>query len=305
MRSGGAKLWALGAGIMASAISVTSAAFADQPVDGGIDFQPPASATKAAIIDFHNLLLVIITGIVLLVLGLLLWVIVRYNRKANPTPKRFTHNTLVEVVWTVIPVIILVVIAVQSFPLLYKEERPPPAELTIKATGNSWFWQYEYPDQGVSITSNMLDDETAAAEGRPRKLAVDEPIYVPVNTNVRVLITSNDVIHSWAMPSFGVKDDAIPGRVNEAWFNVDKPGVYYGQCSELCGLRHAFMPIEVRAVSKPEFEAWVAKQGGTIAQAEPAAAPAEAAPAEAAPADPAAPAAPAEPTAAPAAQPTR
>jgi cytochrome c oxidase subunit 2 len=192
---------------------------------------------------------------------------------------------------------ILVVIAVQSFPLLYKEERPPPAELTIKATGNAWFWQYEYPDQGVSITSNMLDDETAAAESRPRKLAVDEPIYVPINTNVRVLITSNDVIHSWAMPSFGVKDDAIPGRVNEAWFNVDRAGVYYGQCSELCGLRHAFMPIEVRAVPKAEFEAWIAKQGGVIAQAEPEAAPT-------APAEPAAPAA-TEPTAAPAAQPTR
>jgi cytochrome c oxidase subunit 2 len=252
-----------------SALAAFGAAYADQPVNGGIDFQPPASATKAEIIEFHNLLLVIITGITLLVLALLLWVMVRYNRRANPTPKRFTHNTLVEVVWTVIPVIILVGIAVQSFPILYREERPPPAELTIKAIGNSWFWQYEYPDQGVSITSNMLDDETATAEGRPRKLAVDEPIYVPINTNVQVLITSNDVIHSWAVPSFGVKDDAIPGRVNEAWFNVDRAGVYYGQCSELCGPRHAFMPIEVRAVTKPEFEAWVAKQGGTIAQAEP------------------------------------
>jgi cytochrome c oxidase subunit 2 len=252
-----------------SALAAFGAAYADQPVNGGIDFQPPASATKAEIIEFHNLLLVIITGITLLVLALLLWVMVRYNRRAKPTPKRFTHNTLVEVVWTVIPVIILVGIAVQSFPILYREERPPPAELTIKAIGNSWFWQYEYPDQGVSITSNMLDDETATAEGRPRKLAVDEPIYVPINTNVQVLITSNDVIHSWAVPSFGVKDDAIPGRVNEAWFNVDRAGVYYGQCSELCGPRHAFMPIEVRAVTKPEFEAWVAKQGGTIAQAEP------------------------------------
>ena len=298
MRSAGAVLRAATAGITVALIGA-STAWAEQPVDGGIDFQPPATATKAAIIDFHNLLLVIITAITLLVLGLLVWVIVRYNRRANPTPKKFTHNTLVEVVWTVVPVIILVVIAVQSFPLLYKEERPPPAELTIKATGNAWFWQYEYPDQGVSITSNMLDDETATAENRPRKLAVDEPIYVPINTNVRMLVTSNDVIHSWAMPSFGVKDDAIPGRVNEAWFNVERAGVYYGQCSELCGLRHAFMPIEVRAVPKAEFEAWVAKQGGVIAKAEP-----EAAPPETAPADPAAPAA-TEPTAAPAAQPTR
>jgi len=292
VRFGGAKVGATATALAWSALAAFGSAYADQPVNGSIDFQPPASVMKADIIQFHNLLLVIITGIVLLVLALLVWVMVRYNRRANPTPRRFTHNMLVEVVWTVIPVLILVVIAVQSFPLLYKEERPPQAELTIKAIGNAWFWQYEYPDQGVSITSNMLDDETATAEGRPRKLAVDEPIYVPINTNVRVLITSNDVIHSWAMPSFGVKDDAIPGRVNEAWFNVDRAGVFYGQCSELCGLRHAFMPIEIRAVTKPEFEAWVAKQGGTIAQATP-------------PAVPAAPAASPEPTPAPAAQPTR
>jgi len=269
--SGGRTTWLQVASFAAAAWAGIGAANADEPVNGSIDFQPAATAVKAEIITFHNLLLVIITGIVLLVLGLLLWVIVRYNRQANPTPRRFTHNTAVEVIWTVVPVIILVVIAVQSFPLLYKEERPPPAALTIKATGNAWFWQYEYPDQGVSITSNMLDDATATAEGRPRKLAVDEPIYVPIHTNVRVLITSNDVIHSWAMPSFGVKDDAIPGRINQAWFNVDREGVFYGQCSELCGLRHAFMPIEIRAVSKQAFDAWIAKQGGAVAQSTPAA----------------------------------
>jgi cytochrome c oxidase subunit 2 len=175
---------------------------------------------------------------------------------------------LVEVIWTVLPVIILVVIAWRSFPLIYEQERIPPAELTLKVTGNSWFWNFEYPDLGVAIAANLLPEEDARASGRPYLLATTEPLLVPVDTTVRVLVTSHDVIHSFAVPAFGVKEDAIQGRVNETWFNVDREGVFYGQCSELCGINHAYMPIEVHAVSRAEFDAWVVAQGGALASAE-------------------------------------
>lgn len=262
MRRGGlisAAAWLAGAGL----------AFGDQPVPEGYDLQPAATPIMAEIISFHNFILPIIVVVTVFVLALLLWVMVRYNRKTNPTPRKFTHNMLVEVIWTVVPVLILVAIAWRSFPLLFHEEKIPPAAITIKVTGNSWFWQYEYEGMGVTVTSNMLPDNEALAADRPRLLAVDSPIYVPINTNVRVLITSNDVIHSWTVPSFGVKEDAIQGRVNDAWFNVEREGVFYGQCSELCGLNHAFMPIEVHAVSRAEFERWVASQGGSLASAAP------------------------------------
>lgn len=311
------KAMAAGVGIAALLALVTAAmpAFAAEPVNGGIDFQPPGTDVKADIISFHNMLLVIITAITLLVLGLLVWVVLRYNRAANPVPKKFTHNMTVEVIWTAVPVIILAVIAVYSFPLLAEEERafggakPKPEEVvTIKAVGNSWFWQHEYQDYGaLQITSNMLSREEAAAAGKPALLATDAPILVPVNTYVRLLVTSNDVIHSWAMPSFGVKEDAIPGRVNEGWFKANKEGVFYGQCSELCGINHAFMPIEIQVVSKEAFEAWIVEQGGqprVFADAAPAAAPAPAADPAAAPFEGGAPAE-AAPAAAPPAQPTR
>ncbi len=267
------------------------------PAPAGLDLQPAATSIMREIHDFHSFILAIIVAITMFVLVLLLWVIVRYNRRANPTPRKFTHNIAVEVIWTIVPVLILVAIAWKSFPLIYNQERvPADAELTLKVTGNSWRWDFEYPDLGVRLTSNLLDEETAAAEGRPYLLATDAPLYVPVNTTVRVLVTSNDVIHAFAVPAFGVKEDAIQGRVNETWFNVDQEGVFYGQCSELCGVNHAYMPIEIRAVSQAEFEQWVAAQGGTMASA---AAPAEGeqAPGDAAPASP-------EP-AAPAATPTR
>jgi cytochrome c oxidase subunit 2 len=228
--------------------------------------------------SFHGFLLPIIVVISVLVLALLLWVMIRYNRRVNPTPRKFTHNVMVEVIWTVVPVLILVAIAWRSFPLLYEQERIPEAEFTLKVTGNSWFWNYEYPDLGVSIASNMLPEEDALAEGRPRLLATTEPLYVPVGTNIRVLVTSNDVIHSFAVPSFGVKEDAIQGRVNETWFNADTLGTFYGQCSELCGVNHAYMPIEIRVVSRAEFEQWVAAQGGAMAAAAPETAPAPATP---------------------------
>ena len=274
---------------------LTSAAHAavGAPTPGGYDFQPAATGMMREIHEFHSFVLPIIVVISLFVLALLLWVIVRYNRRANPTPKKFTHNMLVEVIWTVVPVLILVAIAWKSFPLIYEQERiPQNAELTLKVTGNSWRWDFEYPDLGVRLTANLLDEETASAQGRPYLLATDAPLYVPVDTTVRVLVTSNDVIHAFAVPAFGVKEDAIQGRVNETWFNVDREGVFYGQCSELCGINHAYMPIEIHAVSRAEFDQWVAAQGGTVASAAPSegqqAPPGDAAPATQEPASPAA-----------------
>lgn len=245
------------------------------PTQGGVDLQPAATEVMARIHEFHSFLLPIIVGISVFVLALLLWVMIRYNRRFSPNPKKFTHNIAVEVVWTVVPVLILVAIAAKSFPLLYLEERVPEnAELTLKVTGNSWFWNLEYPDLGVNIAANLLPEDEARAEGRPYLLATTEPLLVPVDTTVRVLVTSNDVIHSFAMPAFGVKEDAIQGRVNETWFRVDSnrapPGTtFYGQCSELCGVNHAYMPVEIRAVTRAEFEQWVTAQGGSLATLEP------------------------------------
>ena len=264
-----------------------------QPTPDGIDLQPAATPIMHEIREFHAFLLPIMVVISAFVLVLLLWVMIRYNRRANPTPRKFTHNMLVEVVWTIVPVLILVAIAWKSFPLIYREERiPDNAQLTLKVTGNSWRWDFEYPDLGVRLTSNLLPEEDARAQNRPYLLATDAPLYVPVHTTVRVLVTSNDVIHSFAVPSFGIKEDAIQGRVNDTWFNVDHEGVYYGQCSELCGINHAYMPVEVHVVSQAAFEQWVAANGGHMTQTE---APAGAAPAGAAPAAPA-PAQPASPT---------
>jgi cytochrome c oxidase subunit 2 len=241
-----------------------------QPTPGAMHLQPAATEIMREITSFHDFLLWITIAISVFVAALLVWVMVRYNRRANPTPQKFTHNIWVELVWTIVPVVILVVIAWKSFPLIYRQERIPEAELTLKVTGNSWFWNFEYPDAGVTIAANLLPEAEARASGRPYLLATTAPLYVPVHTTVRVLVTSNDVIHAFAVPAFGVKEDAIQGRVNETWFNVDRPGIYYGQCSELCGVNHAYMPIEIHAVSREEFDAWVAEQGGAFAAAEPA-----------------------------------
>jgi cytochrome c oxidase subunit II len=208
--------------------------------------------------SFHNLLLIIITLISIFVLLLLVWVMVKFNERANPNPSRTTHNTTIEVLWTVIPVVILVVIAIPSFKLLYYSDVIPKADMTIKATGNQWYWNYQYPDHGkFSYDANMVDTKDLKP-GQPRLLTVDNRIVVPVDTIVRVQVTASDVLHAWAMPAFGVKVDAVPGRLNETWFGpVKKEGVYYGQCSELCGSRHGFMPIAVEVVSKAKFDAWV------------------------------------------------
>jgi cytochrome c oxidase subunit II len=295
---------AASAGAALLAMSGVAHATLGQPSPGATNFQPPATGIMREIEDFHAFLLPIIIVVSLVVLALLLWVIVRYNRRANPTPKKFTHNMLVEVIWTVVPVLILVAIAWRSFPLIYEQERiPQNAELTLKVTGNSWRWDFEYPDQGVRLTANLLDEDTARAEGRPYLLATDAPLLVPVDTTVRVLVTSNDVIHAFAVPAFGVKEDAIQGRVNETWFRIDSNmapagSVFYGQCSELCGINHAYMPIEIHAVTRAEFDQWVSAQGGTVASAE---TPAEGA----APAEGETTPAPATEPAAPAATPTR
>lgn len=246
-----------------------------QPTPGGIGLQPAASPLKHQAHFFHDAVLMpIITGICLLVLGLLIWVVVRYNKKANPSPAKWSHNTLVEIVWTVLPVMILVGISLFSFRLLFAYHDMPTPDLTVKATGNQWNWAYEYPDQGVpEYISNMLPEDEAQAQGVPFRLAVDEPIVVPVGKTVRVLVTASDVIHAFALPAFGLKTDAIPGRVNETWFRAEREGVFYGQCSELCGVDHAFMPIQINVVSEAEFAAWVASKGGSMTPATAAEAP--------------------------------
>ena len=234
-----------------------------QPTDGNLGFQPAVTPIANRIHEFHDLLLWIIIPITLFVMGLLLWVIIRYNRKANPTPSKNSHNTLLEVVWTAVPILILVVIAIPSFPLLYFQDEIPEADFTIKAMGYQWYWSYEYPDQEVpEFFSNMVAEEDLQ-EGQLRNLSVDYPLVVPAGATVRLQVTAADVIHNWAMPAFGTKMDAIPGRINETWFQVEEEGIYYGQCSELCGIRHAFMPIEVHAVSQDTFDAWVEAGPGT------------------------------------------
>jgi cytochrome c oxidase subunit 2 len=239
------------------------AAFAEtvgQPVPWGINFQPSASPVKTQIHDFHELLLVIITLITIFVLGLLVYVMWRFRASAHPHPTRTTHNTLLEVAWTVIPVVILVVIAIPSFRILFVQLNIPQSDLTIKATGNQWNWTYTYPDDKIEFPSIMLTDaeRNKLNPVPPRLLAVDNAIYVPVNKVVRVQVIGSDVIHAFAVPSFGIKIDAIPGRLNETWFKATREGVYYGQCSELCGKDHAFMPIEVRVVSQQAYDTWLA-----------------------------------------------
>lgn len=247
--------------------SVMAGPLMGQPTPGGIGLQPAASPLKVEAHIFHDyILLPIIVVISLFVLGLLLWVAFRYNDKRNPTPARWSHNTLVEIIWTVVPVLILMVIALFSFRLLFQYHDMPEPDLTVKVTGNQWNWAYEYPDQGVpEYISNMLPE--AETTRQLYRLAADEPMVVPVDQTVRLLVTASDVIHSVALPAFGLKTDAVPGRVNETWFRADRTGVFYGQCSELCGVDHAFMPIQINVVTAAEFAAWVESRGGSMTPA--------------------------------------
>lgn len=277
--------------------SALAADLVGQPTPGAIDLQPGVTPLRHEAVAFHNLILLpIITAISIFVLLLLVWCVVRYNKRSNPVPAKWSHNTPLEVIWTLGPVLILVFIALFSFKLLFAYNDMPKPDLTVKATGYQWYWGYEYPDQKVAeYISNVLPEDEAKAKNVPYRLAATEPLVVPVGKVVRVLVTGADVIHAFAVPSFGIISDAIPGRVNETWFKVEKEGTYYGNCRELCGVDHAFMPIEVKVVSQEAFDAWVASKGGSAAGAVPAPAPA-AAP-EAAPAAPAV----AAPAAAPAA----
>jgi cytochrome c oxidase subunit 2 len=242
----------LGLTVAGMTLAAGGAAFGAQPQPWEITLQPAASPVMENIISFHNLLLVIITIITLFVLALLVIVVVKFNAKTNPVPSRTTHNTLIEVAWTLIPVLILVGIAVPSFRLLFLQLDIPKADLTVKVTGKQWYWSYAYPDNGKFEFDSLM-----AQDKQPRLLGVDNEMVVPVNKVIRVQTTGADVIHAFAVPSFGIKIDSIPGRLNETWFKATKTGMYYGQCSELCGKDHAFMPIVVRVVNDQEFAAWV------------------------------------------------
>jgi len=251
------RKWTGAASLLAGGLLLASRAeAAPQPWQMG--FQPAASPVMQRIEDFHTGVLIIVVLISLLIFALLVWIAIRYNHRSNPVPGRTSHNTLLEVLWTIVPVIILVVIAIPSFKLLYYEADIPTPDLTIEAIGKQWFWTYQYPTNGkFQFDSLGLSDEDAEKKGEPRLLGVDNVVVVPVNKVVRVLTTGADVIHSWAVPAFGVKMDAIPGRLNETWFKADREGTFYGECSELCGARHAYMPIEVKVVSEDAFNTWV------------------------------------------------
>lgn len=222
-----------------------------------LNFQPAATPVMAKMHEFHDLLLIIIFSIGIFVALLVLYVAWRFREGKNKIPKKFSHNTTLEIIWTVIPVLILIVIAIPSFKLLYYMDHTEDADMTLKITSHQWYWNYEYPDHGnFGFDSYMIPDQELKP-GQPRLLATDNPVVVPVGKNVRIIATSADVIHSWAVPAFGIKKDTVPGRINETWFRADYPGVFYGQCSELCGPKHGFMPIEVRVVTEEEFKAWV------------------------------------------------
>lgn len=253
------KILAAAGFLLTSLIGATS--YAAEPVPWQMNLQPAATPVMESIIDFHNLLLVITILISIFVLILLIVTMWKFSAKRNPVPSKTTHNTMLEMLWTAVPVIILVIIAVPSFKLLYlSDEIPEKIDLTIKATGNQWYWTYEYPDHGkFSFDSNMIPDDEIKP-GQKRLLETDTVVVVPVNQTVRVQVTASDVLHAWAIPAFGVKIDGVPGRLNEVWFKATKEGTYYGQCSELCGVNHGFMPIRVDVVSKEKFDTWTAAQ---------------------------------------------
>ncbi|WP_425092721.1 cytochrome c oxidase subunit II [Tropicimonas sp. S265A] len=234
-----------------------------QPIDRGIGFQPAATELARELQWLDGMLLVIITIIVLFVTALIAWTIIRHNAKANPNPAAFSHNTPIEITWTVVPILILVFIGAFSLPVLFKQQEIPEAEVTIKATGYQWYWGYEYPDHDISFEGFMLAEDELEEHGYAPEhylLATDTAMVVPVDTTVVVQVTAADVIHSWTIPAFGVKQDGIPGRLAELWFSAEKEGIYFGQCSELCGKDHAYMPITVKVVSKEAYEEWVAQQ---------------------------------------------
>ncbi|MCZ4281777.1 cytochrome c oxidase subunit II [Kiloniella laminariae] len=236
---------------------MATVAHAAQPTEWSLGLQEAATPVMEQIAEFHTLLMYIITGVTLLVLFLLLYVMFRFSEKRNPNPSTTSHNTLIEIIWTAVPVIILVIIAIPSFKLLYAADRNPDTEMTIKAIGKQWYWSYEYQDHGDFTFDAYMKAEDELEPGEPRLLATDNAVVVPVDTKIRLLVAGEDVIHSFAMPAFGLKLDAVPGRINETWFEATKTGTFYGQCSEICGTGHSYMPIMIKVVSKEEFNVWV------------------------------------------------
>jgi len=264
----GAQVIALLAATLSSQI-VSAAEMAHQAVPWQTGLQPAASPTMERITSLYDSVTLVMIAIAVFVLALLIYVAVKFNAKANPTPSKTSHNTLLEVIWTAIPIAIVAVIAVPSLKLVYYADRAVDAEMTLKIIGHQWYWSYEYPDHGeLTFDSSMLEEEEL--EGQPRLLAVDNQVVLPTETNIRLIMTSEDVIHAWAVPSLGVKLDTVPGRLNETWVRAEKEGLYYGQCSELCGVNHGFMPIAVRFVSKPAYAQWVMKAKVEFAANEPA-----------------------------------
>ena len=256
-------------GALAALVTLAPVAYAENgPKDWEIGLQPAVSPIADQIHGFHHMLLIIITCITAFVMLLLLYVMIRFNSRSNPVPSKTSHNTLVEVLWTVIPVMILVTIAIPSFKLIYAADRTENPELTIKAIGHQWYWSYEYPDNGNFTFDSLMTADKDLKPGQPRLLEADNHLVIPVNTKIRILVTAADVIHSFTVPAFGFKLDGEPGRVNETWTEVTQEGTYYGQCSELCGANHAYMPIAVDVVSKEKYLEWVAEAQKKFAQAD-------------------------------------
>ena len=230
--------------------------YGKQSTDWQLSFQNPATDLMGSVVGLHNIILIVMTLVTLFVLFLLFYVSFRFSAKRNPIPSTTTHNTVVEVLWTAIPIVILVVLAIPSFKLLYQQEKSENYDMTVKVIGHQWYWEYEYPDHGDFYFESYMVQEQDLEEGDLRLLTVDNPLVIPANKNIQILITAGDVLHSWAVPSMGLKTDAVPGRLNETWVNVKEPGIYRGQCSEICGSGHGFMPVVVKVLPEREFMAW-------------------------------------------------
>lgn len=253
---------------LSSLLLLVAASAGALPQDWQLGFQTPASPVMEKFEQLHDLLLIIITAIVFIVFALLAYVILRFNRKTNPVPSTFSHNTTIEIIWTVIPLLILVAISLPTFKMIYYvNETPEDVEFTLKVVGHQWYWHYEYPDHGGFQYDSYMIPDRDLQPGQPRLLTVDNHVVLPVQTNIRILITASDVIHNWAVPALGIKMDAVPGRINETWVHINEPGWYYGQCSQLCGANHGFMPIAIKAVSKEEFLAWTESAKAKFASA--------------------------------------
>ena len=232
-------------------------ALSNGATDWQLGFQEPASSHMQNIFDLHNFVLIMMTAITIFVLILLIYVAIRFRKSANPNPSKRTHNAFLETLWTAIPVIILIFMAVPSFKLLYEQDVIPEVDMTIKVIGHQWYWEYQYPEHDDLSFESYLVPDNELKDGEPRLLTVDNRLVLPINKNIHVLVTAGDVLHSFAMPSLGVKRDAVPGRLNETWMRIDKPGVYRGQCSEICGTGHGYMPVVIEALSENDFAAWV------------------------------------------------